>query len=164
MHAHGAPLTLLYCCPRVIAELFRFEIGEPRRVFALRKFVFVRHDAHRTPLQCTYNGPFRVLERAAKYFTLDLRGKRDTVSVDRLKPAFVDADWGLHEESVSSPPTRTQPAAPPPPSTSKPLALGPPPSKSRKKTPAPPSEVNPPLRIVKRSRRGRAIRLPAKLQ
>ena len=52
----------------------------------------------------------------------------------------------------------------PPPSTSKPLALGPPPSKSRKKTPAPPSEVNPPLRIMKRSRRGRAIRLPAKLQ
>ena len=115
------------------------------------KFVFVRHDAHRTPLQCTYDGPFKVLERAAKYFTLDLHGKRDTVSVDRLKPAFLDASWGSHEEPITSPPPCT-PAAPSP-STSAP-----------RKKPLAPSEAIPPLRIVKRSRRGRVIRLPAKLQ
>ena len=62
-------------------------------------FVFVRHDAHRTPLQCIYDGPFRVLQRAAKYFTLDINGRQDTVSVDRLKPAFVDTEFGLPEEA-----------------------------------------------------------------
>ena len=106
-------------------------------------FVFVRHDAHRTPLQCTYDGPFRVLERAAKYFVLDLNGRRDTVSVDRLKPAFLDADFGLHEGPEVQPPGRL-PQAPPP-------------------TPAARDTPPPPLRIVGRSRAGRVLRLPAKL-
>ena len=85
-------------------------------------FVFVRHDAHRTPLQCIYDGPFRVLQRAAKYFTLDINGRQDTVSVDRLKPAFVDTEFGLPEEAQHRH-----------------------------------------LHIVGRSRKGRVIRLPAKL-
>ena len=55
-------------------------------------FVFVRKDAHRTPLECPYEGLFKVLERNDKYYTLDIRGRRDTVSIDRLKPAFVDVD------------------------------------------------------------------------
>ena len=58
-------------------------------------FVFVRKDAHRTPLECPYEGPFRVLERNDKYYTLDIRGRRDTVSIDRLKPAFVDDDFDI---------------------------------------------------------------------
>ncbi|MBA4719449.1 MAG: transposase family protein [Nitrosopumilus sp.] len=121
------------------------------------RFVFVRHDAHRTPLQCTYDGPFRVLERATKYFTLDLNGKRDTVSVDRLKPAFLDADWGLCEEPVTPPPTCTQPALRLPPSTAAKktsVSPAPPPSTSAKEARILRSLVNPPLRIVKRSRRG----------
>ena len=64
-------------------------------------FVFVRRDAHRTPLQCPYDGLFRVLERTDKCYTLDIRGITDTVSIDRLKPAFVDADF----DSVSGPTT-----------------------------------------------------------
>ncbi len=108
------------------------------------RFVFIRHDAHRTPLQCTYDGPFRVLERATKYFTLDLKGKRDTVSVDRLKPAFLDDDWGVCGEPVTPPPTHTQPA----------LRL--PPSSSAKEACVPRSRVDPPLT---RSRRGRVIKL-----
>ena len=114
-------------------------------------FVFVRHDAHRSPLQCTYDGPFKVLERAAKYFTLDLNGRRDTVSVDRLKPAFLDADWGLNERSEPQPPTRVQQVPPLPPSTSE-------------ATPRLQNKIHTPLRIVKRSRAGREIRLPAKFQ
>ena len=36
-----------------------------------------------------------MLERNDKYYTLDIRGRRDTVSIDRLKPAFVDDDFDI---------------------------------------------------------------------
>lgn len=49
-------------------------------------FVYVR-DAHRSPLQRPYSGPFRILEKHEKYFVLDMNGKTDSVSVDRLKVA-----------------------------------------------------------------------------
>ena len=52
--------------------------------------VFVRVDAHKSPLQAPYKGPFKVLERHSKYFKLDLGNREDTVSIDRLKPAFMD--------------------------------------------------------------------------
>ena len=54
--------------------------------------VFVRHDAHRTPLQRPYDGPFLVLERNDKFFVLQYNGRRETVFIDRLKPAFLDTD------------------------------------------------------------------------
>ena len=54
--------------------------------------VFVRHDAHRTPLQRPYDGPFLILQRNEKFFVLDYNGRHETVSIDRLKPAFLDTD------------------------------------------------------------------------
>ncbi len=54
------------------------------------EYVFIRRDAHRTPLQRPYEGPFHVLEKGPKFFKIDFGGKPDTVSVDRLKPAHLD--------------------------------------------------------------------------
>ena len=48
--------------------------------------VFVRIDSVRTSLQRPYSGPHLVLERHEKYFALDLNGKVNGVSIDRLKP------------------------------------------------------------------------------
>ena len=52
--------------------------------------VFVRHDAVRKPLQPPYDGLFKMLQQTDKFFMLDINGKQDTVTLDRLKPAFLD--------------------------------------------------------------------------
>ena len=52
-------------------------------------FVYVRINGHRNPLQRPYNGPFRIISTSDKYFTLNINGGPDNVSVDRLKPAYV---------------------------------------------------------------------------
>ena len=57
-----------------------------------RDFVFVRRDAYGPPLTPPYDGPFRVLERGEKFFILDIDGRGDSVSVDRLKPAHIDSN------------------------------------------------------------------------
>ncbi|CAH8858240.1 unnamed protein product [Trichobilharzia szidati] len=59
-----------------------------------------------TPLQPPYDGPFKVVSRKEKFFVIDRLGRQDTVSVDRLKAAYI-------EESV--PLTPTQPATTPAP-------------------------------------------------
>ena len=60
--------------------------------------VFVRQDHVQKPLDMPYKGPYRVLHRADKYFELDLDGRHDTVSLDRLKPAFIDSSSSNKED------------------------------------------------------------------
>lgn len=54
------------------------------------KYVFVRIDCHKKPLQAPYNGPYQVLKRNEKFFKLNVNGKRQNISIDRIKPAFVE--------------------------------------------------------------------------
>lgn len=51
--------------------------------------VFLREDALRASLQPAYTGPHEVAERGAKVFKIRIKGKVVTVSVDRLKPAYI---------------------------------------------------------------------------
>ncbi|CAH8513258.1 unnamed protein product [Dicrocoelium dendriticum] len=53
-------------------------------------FVFVRVDAVRKPLQPPYEGPFKVISRHDKYYVVDRNGTPDSVSLDRLKVAYLD--------------------------------------------------------------------------
>ena len=40
----------------------------------------------KAPLRPPYRGPYDVIEKADKYFTVDIDGRHETVSLDRLKP------------------------------------------------------------------------------
>ena len=63
------------------------------RNLQLAKFVFVRRDAHRTPLQRPYYGPFKVIQPGPKSFKVDIGGQTETISVDRIKPAHIDPEF-----------------------------------------------------------------------
>ena len=48
---------------------------------------FIRTDAVRKPLQAPYEGPFEILEKTDKYFSINVKGTTKNISIDRLKPA-----------------------------------------------------------------------------
>lgn len=50
--------------------------------------VFIRNDAVRRPLQPTYDGPFRVLDRNRKVYYIQMSNRKVHISIDRLKPAY----------------------------------------------------------------------------
>ena len=87
--------------------------------------VLIRHDAVRKPLQQPYDGPYKILKRNDKYYTVDINGRHDTVSLDRIKPAHMELlipETGSHQQpesvtadppSQSIPPTPTQTNATP---------------------------------------------------
>ncbi|GFX18785.1 hypothetical protein TNCV_3019421 [Trichonephila clavipes] len=80
--------------------------------------VFLRRDMLRRPLQQPYDGPFKVLQRKDKVFSLDINGKRVSVSIDRCKPAFF-----LNTEDLQLPLTKNET-----PATVEPNATAPTPS------------------------------------
>lgn len=74
--------------------------------------VWIRTDAVRKPLQPHYQGPYKVIDRQEKFYTLDINGSKNTVSIDRLKPANVQ---GMSTQPEDTPipqpqPTPTSPA------------------------------------------------------
>ena len=69
-------------------------------------YVFVRHNAAHGPLQPPYKGPFLVIAKGDKSFLLDYGNRAERVSIDRLKPAFVDTS----RDSRTVAPKRGRPA------------------------------------------------------
>ena len=50
----------------------------------------MRHDATQTPLQPPYDGPYEVMQRGDKTFTIMISGQEKVVSLERLKLAHVE--------------------------------------------------------------------------
>ncbi len=53
---------------------------------------FVRKDGYKKPLQPNYDGPYEILKRDNKFFTLKIKNKDKVISIDRLKPCFELSD------------------------------------------------------------------------
>ena len=51
--------------------------------------VFIRNDGARSTFERPYKGPFLVLNKTPKFFTVDLGQRRDVISIDRLKAAHL---------------------------------------------------------------------------
>ena len=85
---------------------------------ASAKLVYMRHDAVRGPLQRPYNGPFRVIRRGPKFFVIDKNGQHDSVTIDRLKVAYVrDKETATGQVSAQTHPSTTTLPLPVVPST-----------------------------------------------
>lgn len=59
-------------------------------------YVFVRDDTVRKPLKPPYDGPYRVLGRRSKVYIIQLPGRKASISIDRLKPAYI-----LHDNTIN---------------------------------------------------------------
>ncbi|VDP76945.1 unnamed protein product [Schistosoma curassoni] len=54
--------------------------------------VFIRRDSHRWTVESAYEGPFKVLQRKSKYYIVDKNGTNDSISINRLKAAYLEAN------------------------------------------------------------------------
>ena len=72
-------------------------------------YVLIRRDSVKKPLEQLHDGPFKVLSCTDKYYILDINGKQDTVSIDRLKAAHLDS---THTLSPPSSPTLSPASTP----------------------------------------------------
>lgn len=58
--------------------------------------VFVRVDKVKPPLTPAYDGPYSVVRRFRKFYVLNIKGKNNSIAIDRLKPAY-----GILTSSIS---------------------------------------------------------------
>ena len=69
-------------------------------------YVFIRQDAYRDPLQAPYKDPYKVIAHGDKEFVVDIRGRPDNISIDRLKTAHV---YTTAPVPLAQPPRRGRP-------------------------------------------------------
>jgi len=71
--------------------------------------VFVRRDGHVPSLTPLYEGPYEVMSRNGKFFKLRMGARVDSVSINRLKSAFLPPG-----SAPALPPARGRPRGRPP--------------------------------------------------
>ncbi|CAH8459893.1 unnamed protein product [Schistosoma mattheei] len=81
---------------------------QQRRVFILKELrnsthVFIRGGNVQPTLQPNYDSPFKVITRTDMAVTVEKAGKTDLISIERVKPAFIDIDF----QSTSTDPSKT---------------------------------------------------------
>jgi hypothetical protein len=143
--------------------------------------VFIRVDAVKKPLQAPYDGPYRVLKRDDKVFTLQLPNRQTNVSIDRLKPAYTITEEDVPTTTAATTNIPTSIATSVPTTTSTPITTTPSTtsqqdniqinnkSQSQKQTTTDNLKQNGPLTTnnqiptaQNQTRRGRTIRLPVR--
>ena len=65
--------------------------------------VMLSNEHKRHSLDAPWTGPSKVLRRGPKTYTIDWKGKVYTVSVDRLQPAYVLADFAVQTTRCAPP-------------------------------------------------------------
>lgn len=79
----------------------KFNTSKPS-TFKVGDYVWVRIDRVKRPLEAPYDGPYKVLERSNKVVKLELpSGKTSTVSVDRIKLAFLPSSSALLPDAAT---------------------------------------------------------------
>ena len=99
--------------------------------------VLVQDLTHKHPLLPAYKGPYEIISRSPKYFSLRINNTQQNVSINRLKPAFLDTTI-----------TNVTPEPTPGPSTQ--IAV-------------PTTQPAPNPQTATKTRAGRTVRWPAKL-
>uniref|UniRef100_A0A5S6QM60 Peptidase A2 domain-containing protein n=1 Tax=Trichuris muris TaxID=70415 RepID=A0A5S6QM60_TRIMR len=61
----------------------------------------LRHDAYKPPPSPTYDGQFKVVTRTSKTFAMLCHDKLKTVSIDRVKPTFMESAPQPSKQRVS---------------------------------------------------------------
>ena len=104
------PDTFVYKLQQHMAQLkpMKCQKSHQQKIFVHKDLascshVFVRVDRVKKPLEPAYDGPFPVIDRNDKYFTININNKTVKVSIDRLKPAY------LITESVPPVPNNSMP-------------------------------------------------------
>ena len=59
---------------------------------ATAQYVWLREPSPRTTLSPRYSGPYKVISMTDKVVTLDIDNRTDNVSLDRVKPAYLELD------------------------------------------------------------------------
>ena len=142
-----------------------------RRTFVFKDLstadqVFVRHNAPGGTLQRPYDGPYKVVSRKPKTFVVHIRGRDVTVSIDRLKPAYIISE-DEEPEKASSLPIEQRLENPPSPSTSLQPSVSSEldnPENSARRTDPPTAQEPTKTALRQTTRSGRRVRFPDRLQ